>query len=115
MNDFNTMQHLFATNMHSVMTNKTNQQPQPAMNSQISNSPLDFNTMQNLFATSSAMNFQQSSFQPPSQSQSPASVHLSSINQSQNKQVDINDFNTMQNLFQTTNFGANNNSQVERK
>ena len=55
MQDFNTMQQLFATNMQNVMMGQQGQNP-PPMN--------DFNTMQQLFATG-----QYQQFQPQNQSQ----------------------------------------------
>lgn len=79
MQDFNTIQQLFATNMHGIMTKQ--QGATPPTNP-------DLNTMQQLFATGTY-----------NQMSKP------SVGQSSGQQVQgtVNDLNTMQYLFATSN------------
>ena len=120
MQDFNTMQQLFATNMQNIMTGQQRQNSPPIT---------DFNTMQQLFATGQhqqlqkqTQSLQYTQDQPQIKKEHPPSS-ADEFNTMQNlfatntmpqqqqqlkhqipQNIDINDFNTMQNLFATNSF-----------
>lgn len=79
MEDFNTMQQMFATGMYNVCTAENNE-------NQTSETPQDFNTMQSLFST-----------QGPKMT--PHLVNQSKVTVSEDPQ----EFSTMQSLFKTNN------------
>ena len=107
MQDFNTMQQLFATNMQGIMTKQqAGQGVQGGQGGILPTSPPDFNTMQHLFATG-ALNQMNNNQTGSTTQQFQTTTVTQSIGQTvptgQQASGSAEDFNTMQYLFSTGN------------